>query len=295
MPQDHAHDRHAPTRRLTIVLGLTASYMLAEAIGGWLSGSLALLADAGHMLSDTAALGLALFAAWIARRPPTPQHSYGYYRAEILAALANGGTLIAIALLIFTKAIGRLAEPPEIVGSLMLSIAIGGLVVNLAGMAILHARRSASLNVRGAWLHLLTDALGSVAAIGAACLIWAWGWRWADPVASIAIGLLVLYSSWELVREAVAILMESTPRHIDVDAVRNALVAGPGVVAVHDLHVWTIAGGLESLSAHVVLERDQCPRATLAALRASVHERFDIDHVTIQIEHEDEEHCGTAF
>ena len=296
MSHDHAHnDRAAPTGRLTIVLGLTLLYMLAEAVGGWLAGSLALLADAGHMLSDAAALGMALFAAWIARRPPTPQHSYGYYRAEILAALANGATLIAIALYVSLEAIERLVDPQEVHGGLMLGIAAGGLLVNLAGVAILFTGRAVNLNVRGAWLHLVTDAAGSVAALAAAGLIAAYGWNWADAVASLAISGLVLYSAWTLVREAVDILMESTPRHIDVDAVRRLLADAPGVVAVHDLHVWAITGGMESLSAHVVIQADQSPRDTMAALRAGLHEWFGIDHITIQIESEDEEHCGTTF
>ncbi len=254
-PSDAA--RRQNTRRLAGVLVLTLTYMLAEAIGGWLADSLALLADAGHMLSDAAALGLSLFAAWIAHRPPTPQHSYGYYRAEILAALANGATLIAVSLVIFYEAISRLARPHDVEGQWMMAIAGGGLAVNVVGLAILHGGRSENLNLRGAWLHLLTDALGSVTAILAGLLIWARGWHWVDPVASILIGVLVIYSSWGLLKEAIAILMESTPKHLDVDAIRDAIAAAPGVRSVHDLHIWTITSGRVSLSAHVIVAGDQ--------------------------------------
>jgi cobalt-zinc-cadmium efflux system protein len=269
--------------------------MLAEIVGGYLSGSLALLADAGHMFSDAAALALGLFAAWISSRPPTPQHSYGYYRAEILAALANGATLVAIAIVIFIEAVHRLGAPQPVEGPLMLAIAAGGLLINFAGLTILHSGRSENLNVHGAWLHLLTDALGSVAALVAGALIWARGWYWIDPVASILIGLLVIYSSWNLLKQAIAILMESTPAHLDVDVVRSAIVEIPGAREVHDLHIWTITSGMVSLSAHVVLADGYDAAASLDALRRVLHERFGIDHITIQIELAGHEACRTSF
>ena len=257
MAHHHDHGHHAQRgaanrRRLTWTLLLAAGYMVAEFIGGLLTNSLALLADAGHMLSDVAALGLSLFALKIAERPPTRKRTYGYYRAEILAALLNGATLIAISIFIFVEAFRRLAEPLEVHGPGMLAIAVGGLVINLAGLYLLHGGRHESLNVRGAWLHVLTDALGSVGAIIAGVLIWAFGWRWVDPVVSIVIGLLVIYSAWRLVAESVSVLMESAPRGIDVDAVHQAMEEVPGVLSVHDLHVWTITSGMDSLSAHVV-------------------------------------------
>ncbi len=294
--QEAARAGRAQSRaRLAWTLALTLGYMLAEVAGGYLSGSLSLLADAGHMFSDAAALGLSLFAAWISLRPPTPQHSYGYYRAEILAALANGATLIAIAVFIFIEAVHRLNTPSVVFGPLMSMIAAGGLVVNIAGLAILNAGKTHSLNMHGAWLHLMTDALGSLAALGAGALVWAFHWYWADPAASILIGLLVIYSSWSLVKQAIAILMEATPGHLDIDGVRNAMASIPGVCEVHDLHVWTITSGMESLSAHVVLLPGHEQQTSLENLRRILHDRFGIDHITIQIEAAGEPRCRTSF
>lgn len=288
---DHGHT-HAPGasasagnfRRLAITLALIAAYMVAELVGGLLSNSLALLADAGHMFSDVAALALSLFAIRFARRPATARHTYGFYRTEILAALANGATLVAISLFILWEAVQRFQEPPAVQGALVTAVAAGGLVVNGIALWLLHGGRNDSLNVRGAWLHVLTDTLGSVQAIAAGVLIWAFGWRWADPAASVLIGLLVIYSSWALLRESVAVLMEGAPGHIDVDQVRDAIISTPNVQGVHDLHVWTITSGRESLSAHVVIG-DACPGlVVLQRIRDTLHERFGIDHVTIQIE-----------
>lgn len=261
--------------------------MLAELIGGLLANSLALLADAGHMLSDVASLGLGLFAVWIADRPSPPQQTYGYYRAEILAALANGALLVGVSLFIFVEAFRRLGEPPEVQGPLMLGIAVGGLAINLAGLWILHGEQEHSLNVRGAWLHVLSDALGSLGVIVAAGLVFGFGWNWADPVASIVIGGLVIYSAWRLLAEAVSVLMENAPGHIDVDELHTAMRGIPGVVDVHDLHVWTITSGLESLSAHVVVADGRSHTAVLETIRNVLHDRFGIDHLTIQIEPED--------
>jgi len=260
--------------------------MIAEFAGGLLTNSLALLADAGHMLSDVAALSLSLFAIWIAERPPTPRQTYGYLRAEILAALANGATLIVISILIFVEAYHRLWQPPDVLGAGMFVIAVGGLVVNLIGLWLLHGGRGESLNVHGAWLHVLTDALGSVGAIVAGGLILAFGWEWADPVASILIGLLVVYSSCWLLGASVSVLLESAPKGIDVDDVRRTLKTVPGVLAVHDLHVWSITSGLNCLSAHVVSATGQVHATRLQNLRDAMHQRFGIDHVTIQIEPE---------
>lgn len=287
----HGHSHGGPNRaenkrRLAVVLGLVVIYMVAEVVGGILTNSLALLADAGHMLSDAAALALSIFAIWIAQRPPTPQRTYGYYRTEILAALANGATLVAISILIFVEAFRRIGAPPEVEGGLMMLIAAGGLVINLAGLWILNAGKSDNLNVRGAWLHVLTDALGSVGVIAAGVMIWAFGWYWIDPVASIVVGILVLYSSWALLRETVAVLMEEAPAHIDVDEVRNAIIGIDGVRAVDDLHVWTITSGMVSLSAHVAVADERQPQALLTEIRRSLHDRFGIDHITIQLEPE---------
>jgi cobalt-zinc-cadmium efflux system protein len=301
-PAHHHHGRPHGRRglaqnraRLALTLALTLGYMVAEIVGGYLADSLALLADAGHMFSDAAALALSLFAAWISMRPPTPQHSYGYYRAEILAALANGATLVAIAILIFVEAVDRLSAPQPVAGPLMLGVAAGGLVINVIGLAILHAGKQESLNLHGAWLHLLTDALGSIAALVAGGLIWLSSWYWVDPAASILIAVLVVYSSWNLLKQAIAILMESTPAHLDCDEVRNALAATPGAREVHDLHIWTITSGMVSLSAHVVLAEGHDAAGALETIRRTLHERFGIDHITIQIEAAGVETCRTSF
>jgi cobalt-zinc-cadmium efflux system protein len=258
--------------------------MVAEAVGGWLTHSLALLADAGHMLSDAAALGLSVFAMSMARRPRTSKRTYGYHRLEILAALANGAALVAISILVLIEAVHRFGQPIAVDAPGMMGIAVGGLLVNLAALAILHAGRDENLNMRGAWLHVATDALGSVQAIAAGALIWGFGWQWADPVASVLISLLVVYSAWSLLKEATGVLMEGAPAHIDVDEVHGALAELPGVIEVHDLHVWTITSGMESISAHVVVEDRRFDCAVLGEIRSTLHERFGIHHITVQME-----------
>ena len=283
----HAHgtpDRGANRKRLILVLALSAAYMVAEIVGGLITNSLALIADAGHMLSDVAALALSLFAMWIAQRPPTPQRSYGYYRTEILAALVNGATLIAVALYVFVEAYDRLRSPPEVQGGLMMAIAGGGLAINLIGLWVLNAGRNESLNVRGAWLHVATDALGSLGAIVGGFLIWMFGWNLADPAVSVVIGILVIYSSWNLLRQTVAVLMEGAPGDVDVDAVRNALAGVPGVTAVHDLHIWSITSGMVALSGHLCVSESTSGTTVLAEACHRLRNDFGIDHVTIQVE-----------
>jgi len=287
----HAHGGSRNSRRLAMVLGLVLVYMLAEVVGGILTNSLALLADAGHMLSDAGALALSLFAIWIAQRPATPRHTYGYYRTEILAALVNGATLVAISIYIFAEAFQRFGAPPEVQGETMMAIAVGGLVVNLLGLWILSEGKEESLNMHGAWLHVLTDALGSVGVIAAGVLIWLFDWHWADPAASVAIAVLVLYSSWGLLRETVSVLMEGAPGHIDVDEVRQALREVPGVLSAHDLHVWTITSGMVALSAHVIAHEEQPCAPLLSRIRKTLHDRFGIEHVTVQVEPEDFGRC----
>lgn len=288
----HGHDesRSKNQRRLAWTLGLVVVYMFAEIIGGWMANSLALMADAGHMLSDAASLAMSLFALWIAKKPRTDERTFGYYRAEILAALVNGTTLGAMSIYIFYEAFQRFGEPPQVQGPLMMGVAIGGLFINLAGLWILHGGKSDSLNVRGAWLHVLGDTLGSVGAIVAGALIWTVGWNWVDPVASIIIAVLILYSSWELLRETVAVLMESAPGHIDVDEVRGAIVECDGVEEVHDLHVWSITSGMVSLSAHVVVDDAVAYSACLKEIRQMLDDEYGIGHTTIQIEPSDYEH-----
>jgi len=265
--------------------------MGAEIAGGLITNSLALLADAGHMLSDVAALALSLFAIWVAQRPPTAQRTYGYYRAEILAALANGAALVAISLYVFGEAVQRFGAPPEVRAPLMMGIAAGGLVVNLLSLWILHGGQGRNLNVRGAWLHVLGDALGSVGALAAGALIFGFGWYWADPLASVLIALLILYSAWNLLREAVAVLLEGAPGHIDVDQVRESLVSCEGVMAVHDLHVWTITSDMVSLSCHIVAREGSPRREMLSLLNGLLQERFGIYHTTLQIEPENFDSC----
>ena len=269
-----------------MTLALVLLYMGAEVVGGIVSGSLALLADAGHMLSDAGALALTLVAMRFARRPPTATRTFGFHRAEILAALANGATLVAIAIFIFMQAFERLRNPPDVEGGLMLAVAGGGLVVNGLGLWILRSGHDHSLNVRGAWLHVLSDALGSVQAIAAGALIWAFGWNWIDPIASVLIGCLVVYSSWSLIQQAVAVLMEEAPGHIDVDAVRAALLGLPGVSNVHDLHVWTITSGFVALSAHLTCVERERQEFVLKAAQDVLVSRFGIRHTTIQIDRE---------
>jgi cobalt-zinc-cadmium efflux system protein len=290
---DHGTRRAANRKRLALTLALVVLYMGAEVVGGLLTNSLALLADAGHMFSDAAALGLALFAIWFARRPASSSHTFGYYRTEILAALVNGASLVAISIYIFVEAIQRFRSPPEVEGGMMMVIAAGGLLVNLGGLFILRGGREESLNVRGAWLHVFTDMLGSAQALVAGGLIWLFGWNWADPVASVLIGLLVVYSSWSLLKESVAVLMQRAPGHIDVDELRGALLALEGVLDVDDLHVWTVTSGMESLSAHVTVESGRDHLDMLRRVRRLVHDQFGIDHITVQVEPEDfEEHRG---
>lgn len=285
MSHDHAHDlSETSRRRLGWTLALVVLYAAAEVGGGLASGSLALLADAGHMVSDAAAIGLTLFAMRFARRPPSSTQTFGYYRAEILAALVNGATLVGIAVFILVEAIGRLSRPTAVEGPLMLTVAVGGLLVNAAGLWLLRGTQDGSLNIRAAWLHVLTDALGSVQAIAAAVLIWFLGWYWIDSVASILIALLVVYSSWSLLRQSVAVLMEAAPGHIDVDAVREALMAVGGVQEIHDLHVWSITSGFVALSAHLVVEGLEEGAEVLRLAESCLADRFNIRHSTLQID-----------
>lgn len=287
----HGH-RVRNKRRLALTLSLAALYMVAEAIGGWWAQSLALLADAGHMLSDVAALALSLGAIWMAEKPPTPQRTYGYYRMEILAALVNAVMLAVVAIFIFLEAAERLRAPVPVDGWVVIWIAAGGLVMNLIGLWILHGGREESLNIQGAWLHVLSDALGSVGAITAGLLVWLFGWYWADAAISVIIGLLVVYSAWNLLKEAVSVLMEHAPGGIDVDKVRDLIKATRGVKAVHDLHVWAITSGMSALSAHVVIADPKLQQSLLQQLKRELREHFAIDHITIQIEMEECDPCN---
>jgi len=293
----HAHGAHAHThdalsergrRRLLFVLVLTAAYMLAEAAGGWWTGSLALLADAGHMLADVAGLALALVAARFGARPASPTKTFGYYRLEILAAFTNGVALAAVSLFILYDAYTRWLTPPEIkLGGLMTGVAAGGLLVNLVCAWALHGDHQRDLNLRGAWLHVIGDALGSVGAIAAGVLVMFWGWHAADPLFSALIAVLIVWSSWSLIREATNVLLEGTPAHINLAAVEDVILETPGVEDVHDLHVWTITSGRDALSAHVRHAQAARPSELLRDLRARLHDQFGVDHLTIQMETQD--------
>lgn len=299
---DHRHELRAESsRRLKVVLLLTSLYMVAEAVGGWWTGSLALLADAGHMLTDVAAIGLALLAIWFGSRPATPSKTFGYYRLEILAALINGVALVVISLLIFYEAAKRFSAPPEIRSHAVILVASGGLIINLICAWILRRSHEIDLNMRGAWLHVINDALGSVAAIVAGILMAVFGWYVADPLMSILIGFLIVWSSWRLIREATNVLLEGTPAHINLAAVEDAILKTTGVQDVHDLHVWTITSGREALSAHVIHATSVSQVELLKELRVKLNDRFGVDHLTIQMEtsnFEDETfhfcHSGTA-
>jgi cobalt-zinc-cadmium efflux system protein len=283
----HDHDHHHHHRPLTFALVLTGGYCIVEFIGGWLTNSLALFSDAGHMLSDVTAMGLSLFAAYIATLPVNSQKTFGYYRAEILAALLNGLALWLIAGVIFREAYYRFFTPAEVHGHGMVLIASIGLVVNLVSVWLLHGHHHTNLNLRGVFLHVLGDALGSVGAIVAGVLIMWTGWHWVDPIASILIGLLILISSFDLVRESVDVLMQATPRHIDLAEVQRTLEAVEGIKRIHDLHVWTLTSNLFTLTAHAVVNGTHDQHALLDSLEKTIHERFGIDHITIQLESQD--------
>jgi len=272
------------TRRLAWVVGLTAGYALAEVAGGWLANSLALLADAGHMLTDVMALSLALLAAWTARRPPDDTRTYGYQRVEILAALFNGVALIVIAVFIFVEAWQRLWSPPEVAYGLMAGVAFGGMLVNLAGIRILGGH-TGGLNVRAAYLHLLGDLLGSIGALTAAGAMAFFGWFWADAAASVLIGGFIVFGAIRLVLAAVNVLLEGAPAHLDADAIRGALRSTPGVCEVLDLHLWSLGGGDSPLlSAHLVLDHSAQPHAVLRAATDMLRQRFAVTHATLQLE-----------
>lgn len=276
-------ERSQSARRLAWVLGLTATVMVAEAVGGWLSHSLALLADAGHMLADVVALGLALLVLRMAQRPATPERTYGLVRLEILAALVNGAALIAIALGIGIEAVRRLQTPPSVHGGLLLGVASVGLLANVAGVTILHRGHDHSLNQRGAYLHVMSDLLGSVGAVVAGAVVVATGWRLADPIVSLGIGVLVLSGAWRLVRESADVLLEATPAHIALGTVHERLASLPGVSSVHDLHVWTLTSGVIAMSGHLVVRNPEQNQHILEAAQARL-EGLGIHHVTIQME-----------
>jgi cobalt-zinc-cadmium efflux system protein len=303
---DHAHDHahghahhghghghaghHHPepgggVHALRVALALTGGFFLAEVVGGFLSNSLALLADAGHMLTDVGALALSLFVAWFSRRPQTAEKTFGYLRWEILAALLNGATLLAVSAWIVVEAVLRLRQPEAVASGTMLVVAALGLVVNLAAAWVLRPASGSSLNLRGAYLHVLSDLLGSVAAVTAALVVRYTGVATADPIASILMTLLIVRGAWALVRESVDVLLEATPAHISLGAVRKQLEAIPGVESVHDLHVWSVASGMVAMSAHAIVREPERQQHVLEHIHDAML-LFGIHHVTIQLERE---------
>jgi cobalt-zinc-cadmium efflux system protein len=284
----HAHASHGDSdrghvRRLRLALAVTILVLVAEVVGGILSNSLALLADAGHMLTDVAALALSLFVSWFSMRPETPRRTYGYVRLEILAAFVNGAALLVISAFIAWEAVARLRAPEPVGGGLMLAIALVGLLANVVAAATLHGASDASLNVRGAYLHVLGDLLGSVGTVLAAVIIRFTGWLPADPLVSLVVTLLIVRGAWRLVREAVDVMLESTPAHISLGGVRAQLEAIPGVESVHDLQVCTVTSGVVAMSAHAIVREPERQQHVLEHVH-DVMRLFGIQHVTIQLE-----------
>ena len=300
MHEHHAHGAASPRaiaaresgrRALKTALLLTLGYMGVEIVGGFATNSLALLSDAAHMFTDVIALGLGLFGVWVADQPATEHKTYGYHRAEILVALINGLVLWLVVLWVFWEAWQRLLAPPTVRGAGVLGVATIGLVVNLVAAWLLSSAASHNLSVRGALLHVLSDLLGSVGVIASSLVIVATGWNAADAVASMIIAVLILVSSFGLIREAVDVLMEAVPRHIDLDELRRTLEAVPGATEVHDLHVWSLTTGHCALSAHAVVEEGVTGDHVLAEMNDRLAERFDIRHVTIQLEVRNRRHA----
>ena len=285
----HAHDHgerlRGDRRRLAGALALIAGFTAFEVVAGLVANSLAVLADAGHMVTDAASLSLALVAAWLAASPATPQRSFGLRRAEILAALANGVALVLISIWIVVAAVRRLGDPPETLGGWMLAVGALGLVVNVAAAAVTAGGRHGSLNVRAAYRHVLADLLGSVGVVVAAMIVLTTGWRYADPLVALAIAVLIVGSAWSVVRDSVRVLLEATPRGIDADAVGRALAGHAGVHEVHDLHIWTITSGFPALSAHVLVDPGADCHAVRRELEGVLAERFSLTHTTLQVEH----------
>ena len=276
----HGGERKALATALVLVLGFAG----VEAVTGVVADSLALLADAAHMLSDALALGLALFAAWLALRPATPERSFGWRRAEVLAALANAVVLVVLGLWIVWEAVGRLSDPPDVTGGWVLAAGVAGLLVNLAAARVLHGAGS-GLNVRAAKLHVLADLASSAGVVLAGLVVLATGWRYADPLTAIAIGLLVVASTFRVLRETVGVLLEGAPAGMDAREVGAAIASADGVVGVHDLHLWTITSGFPSLSAHVLVAAGADCHAIRRELEVLLRERFDLTHTTLQVDH----------
>lgn len=279
----HSESRSGQQKNLLIVLLMTGTFMVIEVVGGLFTGSLALLADAGHMLTDVAALGLSAFAMWMAAKPSTPEKSYGYHRAEILAAVTNAVVLLLLSIWILYEAYRRVFEPPHVLGVPMLLIGLVGLAVNVASMKLLVDESESSLNVRGAYLEVLSDAISSFGVILGGGIIWMTGWVLIDPLLSAGISIFIVWRTWGLLSQAVHVLMEGVPTHLNATEVGQAMAGVPGVKGIHDLHIWTITSGLDALSSHVVVSVGEDRDAVLGHLQSLLRDRFGIDHVTLQI------------
>ena len=285
MAEHHHHHHHTPRNGRSLIwsFALTAGFALVEGVGGWWAGSLALFGDAGHMISDATALGFAALAAWVARQPPSTRHSYGLGRAEVVAAVVNSLLMVAVVVAIAIAAIIRLQSPTPVAGETVMGVAFAGLLINI-GVAWLLSRGEHTLNTRAALMHVMGDLLGSVAALTAGAVIYFTGWTPIDPILSLVICALILYSALRLLREALHVIMEGVPLNLDLREVGQAMATVQGVKSVHDLHIWTLSSGKVILSAHIVIPNMSCWEDALTTLRALIHERFDIDHVTLQPE-----------
>ncbi len=285
---DHSHDLTNTKEKnaLIIVLALTSCFMVVEAVAGFYTGSLALLSDAGHMLTDVFALSIAFFALWFSTKPPTLSKTFGFYRAEILAAFINGILLSAISIGIFVEAYKRIQVPHEVKSLEMTIVAVTGLIINILAAYILSKYQSGNLNIRGALYHVLSDALGSVGAIIAGVIMLETGWYYADSIISILVALLIIRGAWVLVRDSVHILLEGTPKGIDLKAVQNCICSHEGVIGVHDLHAWTLTQGFEALSAHLVVDDIYKREKLISDLKSQLSAKFNINHVTLQLETE---------
>jgi len=295
----HTSELHDPSARqeenkklLLAVLALTFTFFVVELFGGLWTNSLALLSDAGHMLSDIAALGMGLFAIWISLKPAHQKKTFGYYRAEILAAFINGAALVVIAIIIFREAFERIQDPEPVKSIPMLIIAVVGLIINLLGVYILSKGEKENINIRGVFIHILGDALGSVGAIVAGMVIWLKGWNWFDPLVSFFIGSIIIYSAWRLLWDTVHILMQGVPRHIDAEKIKQSMLSVEGVKGLCDLHIWTLTSHVDMLSAHVVVNDMSQSMAILKNLQHTLQEGYGLEHITIQIEDESVGACN---
>lgn len=281
----HNNSESRPTQRQNLlrVLSLTGTFMVVEVIAGFLAGSLAVLADAGHMLTDVAALSLSAFALWVAGKPSTPENTYGYHRAEILAAVVNAVVLLLLATWILYEAYDRFGEPSQVLGLPMLLVGLVGLAVNLVSMKLLDGHADESLNLRSAYLEVVSDAISSLGVILGGAIIWTTGWVLIDPLLSVGISFFIIWRTWVLLSQAVHVLMEGVPAGLDAREVGRAMADVPGVKGIHDLHIWTITSGLDALSSHVVVPVGEDRAAVLQRLQQLLAERFRIEHVTLQI------------